>query len=93
MKQLAQDIYSAVANNQLHEPFSPAEAKTACPGWADRTFGVFLPKHRIGNPGWKGKPNTEWFEQTPSGNYKTIPLGWQEWSRITRRKIPTAVSQ
>ena len=23
----------------------------ACPGWADHTYGVFLPKHRRGNPG------------------------------------------
>lgn len=84
MKRLAQDIYSAVAGGRLTEPFSPADVRRACPGYADRTPGTFLPKHRIGNPG----RNTELFERTQAGRYKTTPAGWREWSRVTGRPIP-----
>ena len=31
--------------------FRPADVRRACPGWADNTYSVFLPKHRRGNPG------------------------------------------
>ena len=84
MRQLAQDIYSAVAAGRLKEPFRPSDVRRACPGWATKTPGVFLPKHRIGNPG----KETELFERLPDGSYKTIPAGWKEWSRITRCPIP-----
>lgn len=84
MKSFAQDIYDAVAGGRLKEPFSPADVRTACPGYADHTYGVFLPKHRIGNPGG----NTELFEQVSAGRYKTTPAGWREWSSATGRPIP-----
>jgi hypothetical protein len=32
--------------------------------------GVFLPKHRVGNPGMKGKKNTEHFVQLERGLYR-----------------------
>jgi hypothetical protein len=84
MKQLAQDIYSAVAAGRLKEPFSAADVREACPGYADSTPGTFLPKHRIGNPGG----NTRLFKRVPPGLYETIPSGWKDWSSITGRPIP-----
>ena len=30
---------------------SPPTSAEPCPGWADHTYGVFLPKHRLGDPG------------------------------------------
>jgi len=66
MRKLASEIYSAVRNGKLKQPFNASMVKTACPGWADRTYPVFLPKHRIGNPG----SNTELFRQVSPGFYK-----------------------
>lgn len=42
--------------------------RRACPGWAERTYGVFLPKHRAGNPG----DYTPYFEQHADGSYSLI---------------------
>jgi hypothetical protein len=36
--------------------------------WAEHTYGVFLPKHRVGNPGGY----TEYFQQHPDGTYRLI---------------------
>lgn len=68
MKDFASEIYAAVRKGQLKEPFGPADVKRACPGWAERTYSVFLPKHRVGNP----SGTTELFEQLPSGLYRTL---------------------
>jgi hypothetical protein len=35
---------------------------------AEHTYGVFLPKHRVGNPGGY----TEYFQQHPDGTYRLI---------------------
>ena len=53
-------IRVVVRNGTLREPFSPKDVNRAI----GITFaGVFLPKHRIGNPGQYGRPDTELFEQ------------------------------
>lgn len=68
MKRLATEIYQAVALGKLNEPFSPAEVRHAVPGWANHTYGTFLPKHQVGN----GK-TTELFQAVGPGRYKTLP--------------------
>lgn len=49
MKEFATEIYTRVRTGKLVEPFDAATVKRACPGWADRTYHVFLPKHVVGN--------------------------------------------
>ena len=66
MKELAQQIYEAVRSGTLAEPFTGDMVRRACPGWADHTYGVFLPKHRVGNPG----RTTELFVQVARGSYR-----------------------
>ncbi len=56
-------IRHAVKSGQLSEPFSPATVNAVL---GINYAGVFLPKHRVGNPGFKGKPNTELFIQVSS---------------------------
>lgn len=84
MKELAQDIYNAVAIGRLKEPFRAGDIAPACPGWAKRTPWTFLPKHRVDNP----DEQTELFEQLPDGSYRTTRQGWQKWSRVTGRPVP-----
>ena len=53
-------IRAAVSSGKIREPFSPQDVNRVI----GITFaGVFLPKHRIGNPGQHGRPNTELFKQ------------------------------
>jgi hypothetical protein len=52
----------------LPERFRSADVRRACPSWADHTYGVFLPKHRRGNPGGY----TEYFEQHDDGSFSLI---------------------
>ncbi|HWG12853.1 MAG TPA: hypothetical protein VG268_06245 [Streptosporangiaceae bacterium] len=68
MSRFVEDIRRAVASGNLPQRFRPADARRACPGWADHTYGVFLPKHRRGNPGGY----TEYFVQNPDGSYSLI---------------------
>jgi hypothetical protein len=63
-----EDIRRASAQGQLGERFRAADVRQACPGWADRTYSVFLPKHREGNPG--GYP--AYFKQHSDGNYSLL---------------------
>ena len=53
------DIRQAVRDGRLPKRFRPRDVRRACPGWADHTYGVFLPKHRKGDPG----RYTAYFEQ------------------------------
>jgi hypothetical protein len=53
-------ICQAVEQGQLAEPFSPAMVNAVL---GITYAGVFLPKHRVGNPGFNGKPNSELFIQ------------------------------
>jgi hypothetical protein len=62
------DIRRARRIGVLPERFRPADVRSACPGWADRTYGVFLPKHRRGNPGGY----SEYFEQHEDGSFSLI---------------------
>jgi len=50
MRNFAAQIYSAVENRRLNEPFGPEDVKRACVGWAERTYANFLSKHAVGNP-------------------------------------------
>lgn len=66
MKEFASQIYQAVQSGRLAEPFTAADVRKACPGWADRTYSNFLSKHRIGNP----SGTTELFEQIAAGRFR-----------------------
>jgi hypothetical protein len=68
MHRLVNDIRRAVARGDLPRSFRAADVRRACPGWADRTYGVFLPKHRQVNPGG----DTELFYGNPDGSYSLI---------------------
>lgn len=56
---LVRTIRAAVRDGRLEEPFRAQDVEAACPGFAERTHGMFLPKHRRGNPGG----NSELFVQ------------------------------
>jgi hypothetical protein len=62
------DIRQARRRGALPERFRAADVRRACPGWADRTYAVFLPKHRRGNPAGY----TEYFDRHPDGHYSLI---------------------
>jgi hypothetical protein len=68
MRDFASQIYSAVQDRRLREPFGPDEVKRACPGWAERTYTNFLSKHAVGNP----SKTTELFERVTPGRYRTL---------------------
>jgi hypothetical protein len=57
MKKFGSEIFAAVGEKRLSEPFDAGAVRRACPGWADLTYHVFLAKHAVGNPG----RNTELF--------------------------------
>lgn len=69
MKEFASEIRAAVRSGRLTEPFDAAAVKQACPGWAERTYHAFLPKHALGNPG----KNTELFVRVDIGRYRLRP--------------------
>jgi hypothetical protein len=49
MKEFGSQIFRAVDSGILREPFNAKMLKAACPGWADRTYHIFLSKHAVGN--------------------------------------------
>ena len=61
-------IRIAVKEGHLREPFRAHDVKEVCPGFADHTYPVFLPKHRRGNPGGY----TEYFERIEPGLYRLL---------------------
>jgi hypothetical protein len=65
MKAFASEIYAAVRSGRLSEPFTAAMVKRGCPGWADRTYPVFLAKHAVGNG-----QTTELFVRVAPGSYR-----------------------
>jgi hypothetical protein len=65
VKVFGSQIAAAVRSGRLAEPFTAAMVKRACPGWADRTYHVFLPKHAKGN----GR-TTELFIRVGRGFYR-----------------------
>lgn len=62
------DIRRARTAGTLPQRFRAEDVRQACPGWAERTYGVFLPKHRVGNPGGY----TPYFERHADGSYSLI---------------------
>ena len=68
MSRIVNDIRRALDAGLLPDRFRPNDVRIACPGWADHTYGVFLPKHRCGNPGGY----TEYFVQHNDGSYSLI---------------------
>ncbi len=45
------DIRRAVRAGELRKRFRAADVRRACPGWSQKTYSNFLPKHRVDNPG------------------------------------------
>lgn len=68
VSRFVQEIRQARAQGRLGERFRAADVRQACPGWADHTYGVFLPKHREGNPGGY----TPYFRQNSDGSYSLL---------------------
>jgi hypothetical protein len=66
MKTFASQIYAAVQQGRLSEPFNAAMVKRSCPGWAERTYHTFLSKHAVGNP----DGNTALFVRVGRGFYR-----------------------
>jgi len=62
------DIRRALAQGLLPERFRGADVREACPGWADRTYTNFLPKHRVGNP----TGQRAYFVQHDDGSYSLL---------------------
>ena len=63
-----EDIRTARPQGRLGEHFRADDVRRACPGWADHTYSVFLPKHRLGNPGG----NSTYFRRRPDGSYSLL---------------------
>jgi hypothetical protein len=68
VSRFVEDIRRARANGRLGDRFRPEDVRRACPGWADHTYCVFLPKHREGNPGGY----TAYFWQNDDGSYSLL---------------------
>ena len=68
MSRFVGDVRSARRAGKLPERFRPDDVRRACPGWAHHTYGVFLPKHRRGNPGGY----TAYFVQHSDGSFSLI---------------------
>ena len=58
-------IREARHSGKLPERFRAADVRDACPGWKETTYSVFLPKHRLGNPGGE----TVLFVRNQDGSY------------------------
>ena len=68
MSQFVEDIRQAIRRGTLAKRFRGADVRKACPGWSDRTYTNFLPKHRLDNPGGY----TTYFHQHADGSYSLI---------------------
>jgi hypothetical protein len=68
MSRFVSDIRRARREGRLPERFRPDDVRRACPGWAEHTYGVFLPKHRRGNPGGY----TAYFTRHADGSYSLL---------------------
>ncbi|MFY1618977.1 hypothetical protein [Micromonospora sp. WMMD736] len=68
MSRFVDEIRQARAAGRLGDRFRPDDVRRGCPGWAEHTYGVFLPKHRQGNPGGY----TAYFYQNPDGTYSLL---------------------
>ena len=61
-------IVGAVKRGELKQPFTASDLEKACPGFRKATYGTFLPKHAVGNPG----RNSELFERVSRGKYRLV---------------------
>ena len=52
-KDLINDIFKAVCNGKLVEPFYPKDIKKAIPDWNDKTYNLFPWKHCLQKPNRK----------------------------------------
>jgi hypothetical protein len=68
MSRIVNDVRRALVRGDLPQRFRDDDVRRACPGWADHTYGVFLPKHRRGNP----RGDTEYFLRHSDGAYSLI---------------------
>ena len=68
MSRFVDDIRQARRHGKLLERFRGSDVRRACPGWAVQTYTVFLPKHRVGNPGGY----TAYFKRHTDGSYSLI---------------------
>lgn len=68
MSRFILDIRKARKERRLPQRFFPKDVRDACPGWAEKTYHVFLPKHRRNNPGGY----TVYFERHNDGSYSLI---------------------
>jgi len=65
---LVAKIKKALKKGNLSKRFDAKELELVCPGFAHRTYGSFLPKHRIGNPG----KHLVHFKRYPNGKYSLL---------------------
>lgn len=68
MSRFVKDIRMALQTGKLANRFRADDVRKACPGWANNTYGVFLPKHCIGNPGGY----TAYFKRHSDGSYSLL---------------------
>ncbi len=68
MSEFVKDIRRAIREGRLRQPFRGLDIRRACPGWSERTYYNFPPKHRVGNPGGY----TAYFSQHSDGSYSII---------------------
>ena len=68
MSKFVSDIRDARRDGRLPQRFYHNDVEKACPGWAEKTYHVFLPKHRRNNPGGY----TAYFERYSDGSYGLI---------------------
>ena len=59
-------VYAAVLEGRLCEPFTRDDLRRACPGWPKSIYAAFLPKHSVGNK----DGNTELFVRVAPGLYR-----------------------
>jgi hypothetical protein len=68
MSRFVEDVQRASRDGRIAARFSPDDLRRVCPGWAHHTSGVFLPKHRKGNPGGY----TPYFIRNSDGTYSLL---------------------
>jgi hypothetical protein len=61
-------IIEAIQMDKLNEQFTSHDFRSACPGIAERTYNVFLNKHRVGNP----SENSELLIKVSPGKFKLL---------------------
>ena len=71
---LIERIRASVQAGTLLEPFNANMVRQACPGppdhhYAHHSYGVFLSKHCVGNPG----DYREYFRRIGPGSYELVP--------------------